>query len=162
MAIGVGDRLPEATFLRVGDAGPEEVTTADLTAGRRIVLIGMPGAFTSTCTEEHMPSFVRTAEAFRGKGIDGIVCVVVNDPFVAKAWAGMSGAEGAGIEVVTDPSGAYVKAIGLDFDAPGAGFYGRAVRHAMVVRDGEVEVIQVEEGRGTCEMTAGETLLEKV
>ena len=162
MAISEGDRLPEATLLKVGDAGPEEVRLADVTAGRRIVLIGMPGAFTSTCTEEHMPSFVRTADAFAGKGVDEIVCVVVNDPFVAKAWAAASGAEGAGITVLSDASGAYTKALGLDFDAPPAGFYGRAIRHAMVVRDGTVEVLQVEEGRGVCDLTAGETLLKKV
>ena len=162
MSISEGDRLPEATLLRVGDAGPEEVALADLTAGRRIVLIGMPGAFTSTCTEEHMPSFVRTATAFADKGIDEIVCVVVNDPFVAKAWATASGAEGAGISVLTDPSGEFTKALGLSFDAPAVGFFGRAIRHAMVVRDGTVETLQVEEGRGVCDLTAGETLLEKV
>lgn len=162
MSISQGDRLPEATFLRIGEEGPEEVRLTDITSGRRVVVNGMPGAFTRTCSAAHLPSLIRTAPALRDKGIDAIVVVVVNDPFVADAWAEKSGAKAAGIEVLADPSGTYVKEIGMAFDAPPSGFYGRSVRHAMVVNDGVVEVLQVEEKRGTCELTSGETLLAAI
>lgn len=159
MTIKAGDTIPEGKFLRVGENGPEEIGTAELKQGR-VVLFGLPGAYTSTCTSAHMPSFVRTADSFRGKGISRIVCMTVNDPFVCDAWAGTTGADEAGIEVLSDADGSVTKAMGLDFDAPAAGFHGRCLRFAALLNDGVVEVINFEEARGVCEFTAGEALLE--
>ena len=98
MTIAVGDKLPQGKLLRVGANGPEAVDTAELSQGR-VALFGVPGAFTGTCTNAHMPSFVRSADAFRAKGVSRIVCITVNDPFVAKAWADQTGATEAGIDV---------------------------------------------------------------
>lgn len=160
MTITVGDKLPQGKMLRVGANGPEAVDTADLSRGR-VALFGVPGAFTGTCTNAHMPSFVRNADAFRAKGVDRIVCMTVNDPFVADAWAKSTGADTAGIEVLADADGSLTKALGLNFDAPPAGLHGRCKRFAALLKDGEIEVLQVEDSPGQCTVSAGEALLEK-
>jgi len=161
MTIKAGDKLPEGQLLRVGDSGPEGVPTASLMQGK-VALFGLPGAFTGTCTNAHMPSFVRNADAFRQKGVSRIVCVTVNDPFVAKAWSDQTGAADAGIEVLADADGSVTKALGLNFDAPPVGFFGRCKRFAALVEDGVVKAIDVEDSPGACGVSAGEALLEKV
>ena len=161
MTITVGDKLPQGKLLRVGANGPEAVDTADLAQGR-VALFGVPGAFTGTCTNAHMPSFVRNADAFRGKGVDRIVCMTVNDPFVAKAWADQTGATETGIEVLADADGSMTKALGLDFTAPPVGFFGRCKLFAAYIQDGVVKSMDVEDSPGTCSVSAGEALLEKV
>ncbi|WCR10280.1 peroxiredoxin [Paracoccus stylophorae] len=161
MRIQAGDTFPDGKLLRAGDSGPETVDAAELHKGR-VAIFGLPGAFTGTCTNAHMPSFVRTADQFRQKGVDRIVCLTVNDPFVCAAWAQATGASEAGIEVLADADGSITKALGLDFDAPPAGLYGRCKRFAALLRDGRVEVMDVEDSPGTCSVSAGEALLEKV
>ena len=160
MTIAAGDKFPAGTLLKVGENGPEAVDTASLTG--RVAIFGVPGAFTGTCTNAHMPSFVRTADQFRAKGVDRIICLTVNDPFVADAWAKATGADKAGIEVLADADGSVTKALGLSFDAPPAGLFGRAKRFAGLLNNGVVEVLDVEESPGQCSISAGETLLEKV
>ena len=160
MTITTGDKLPQAQLLRVGANGPESLSTDSMMQGR-VALFGLPGAFTGTCTNAHMPSFVRTADAFRQKGIDRIICIAVNDPFVVKAWSDATGAENAGIEVLADADGSLTKALGLNFDAPPVGFFGRCKRFASLLRDGTFEVIDVEDSPGSCGIGAGESLLEK-
>lgn len=160
MTIKTGDKLPAATLLKMGDQGPEKVTTADLSKGR-VAIFAVPGAFTPTCSQAHMPSFIRTADQFRAKGVDRIVCVTVNDPFVAAAWAKDTGADKAGIEVLGDADSSFTKAIGMDFDAAAAGLLGRSKRYAMLVNDGVVEVFNLEENAGVCDVSGGETLLEQ-
>ena len=160
--IKAGDRLPGATLRRMGEAGPEEIDLGARIAGKRVVLIGMPGAFTTTCSRQHLPSFIRTADQFREKGIDEIICVTVNDVFVVAEWARQTGADEAGITMLADWDGSFAKAMGLDFTAPPVGFLDRMQRFAMIVNDGEVEALNMETERGVCDMTAGETLLEAV
>lgn len=162
MTIAAGDTLPEATFYFRGAEGPDEVTLAEKTKGRKVVIFSLPGPFTPTCSVAHMPSFVRTADRFREKGIDEIICIVVNDIHVAAEWGKVSGADDAGITILVDPAGEYTAGLGLAFTVPPLGFFNRPVRHAMVVENGVIKVLQIEESRGTCEMTAGETLLEMV
>lgn len=159
MTIAAGDKFPTGTLLKVGANGPEAVDTADLTG--RVAIFGVPGAFTGTCTNAHMPSFIRTADAFRGKGVSRIVCLTVNDPFVADAWAKSTGADKAGIEVLADADGSLTKALGLSFDAPPAGLFGRCKRFAALLDNGAVSVFEIEESPGQCSLTAGEALLEK-
>ena len=162
MTIAVGDRLPDAQLLAFDDEkGPHTVDLSSLTQGRRIVLFGLPGAFTRTCTAAHVPSFIRTKDGFADKGIDTIVCVAVNDPFVMKAWAESTGAEAAGLHMLADGDGALAKAMGLDFTAPPVGFHGRFKRFAMIVDDGVVQVLDVEDSPGECSISGGEALLEK-
>jgi peroxiredoxin len=160
--IKAGDRLPEATLLHMGADGAEEIDLGKRIAGKRVVLIGMPGAFTKTCSRLHLPSFIRTADAFREKGIDEIICVTVNDIWVVDEWGRQTGASEAGITMVADWKGDFAKALGLAFTAPPVGFLDRMQRFAMIVNDGEVETMNMEEERGVCDMTAGETLLEAV
>ena len=161
MAISKGDRLPDGKLLKLGANGPEEVQAADLAKGR-VAIFAVPGAYTPTCTNQHMPSFVKNAANFRDKGIDRIVCVTVNDPFVAAAWGKDTGASDAGIEVLADADGSFTKVLGLSFDAAAAGLLGRSKRYAMLLSDGTVERIEVEEAPGTCSVTSGESLLEQV
>ncbi|QPH55469.1 peroxiredoxin [Pontivivens ytuae] len=162
MTISVGDSLPAATFITMGAEGPEEVKSTDMLAGKTVVLFAVPGAFTPTCTSAHMPSFIRTADKLREKGVDEIACVSVNDPFVMKAWSDATGAEGAGIKVLADPQSEFTKGIGMDFTAPPVGLIARSQRYAMVVKDGKVTALNVEESPGVCELSAGEALLDQL
>lgn len=161
MAISKGDRLPAGKLLKLGEAGPEAVDVAELASGH-VAIFAVPGAYTPTCTNAHMPSFVQNADAFRDKGVSRIICVTVNDPFVAAAWAKDTGATDAGIEVLADADGSFTKALGLDFDAPPAGLLGRSKRYAMLVQDGTVTELQVEESPGACSISSGTSLLDLI
>jgi cytochrome c peroxidase len=162
MAIAVGEKLPEATFVRMGEGGPEEIKLSDLTKGRKVVLFGLPGAYTGTCTSAHVPSFIRTKGQFDGKGVDEVVCVSVNDPFVMKAWGASTGATGAGLSMLADAGGDYTKAVGMDFTNPAVGFFGRSKRYALYAEDGVVKVLHAEENPGVCETSGGEAMLEAI
>ena len=159
MTIATGDNLPEATFSRIGAEGPEQVELSSLTKGRKLVIFAVPGAFTPTCHSAHVPSFIRTKDDLMAKGVDEIICVSVNDPFVMKAWDEATGAAEAGLTLLADGTGAFTKALGMDFDAPPVGLMGRSKRYAMLVEDGKVALLHVEESPGTCEVSAGEALL---
>jgi peroxiredoxin len=160
--ITVGDTLPEATLTRVGEKGPEPVKVSDLTTGKKLAVFGLPGAFTRTCSAAHLPSFIRTAEQFRAKGVDHIVCVSVNDPFVMKAWDDQHGAAAAGVELLADGMAELTKAMGLEFSAPAIGFVDRCKRFSAYVEDGVVKSLNLETEAGACDLTAGETLLEQI
>lgn len=162
MAISAGDSLPEATLSRMGDEGPEQVKLSELTKGRKVVIFGLPGAFTGTCSTAHVPSFMRTAEGFAKKGVDAIYCLSVNDPFVMGAWGKDTGAEGAGIGMLGDPASEFTTAIGMNFTAPPAGLFERSKRYAMLVEDGKVSVLHLEENPGVCETSGGEALLDAI
>lgn len=162
MTLSTGDKLPDATLLTLGENGPEEVALSARTAGRKVVIFAVPGAYTPTCSAAHVPSFIRTKDQFDAKGVDEIICVSVNDPFVMKAWGEATGASEAGITMLGDPQSAFTKAIGMEFDAPPAGLLARSKRYAMYVEDGTVKVLHIEESPGTCEVTAGESLLAEI
>ena len=115
MSIAVGDKWPEAELLKMGANGPETVDMGRFLAGRKVVLFALPGAFTGVCSTAHMPSFIRTADAFRAKGVDEIVCLSVNDPFVLGAWAEATGADDAGIVLLGDTDGALTEKLGMAF-----------------------------------------------
>ncbi|EAR49700.1 AhpC/TSA family protein [Oceanicola granulosus HTCC2516] len=160
MALTTGDTLPDATLLRIGNDGPETVDLGAMLAGRKVVIFGLPGAYTGTCTSAHVPSFIRSMDALGAKGVDAVVCTAVNDPFVMKAWGESTGAAEAGIEMLADASGQFAKAIGLDFDNPAVGFYGRSKRYALMAEDGVVKVLNVEDSPGVCDMSGGETMVD--
>ncbi len=159
MPITTGDKLPEASFSRMGADGPEQVALSSLTAGRKVVIFAVPGAYTPTCHSAHVPSFIRTIGDFAAKNVDEIICISVNDPFVMKAWGADTGAAEAGITMLADGAGEFTKAIGMDFDAPPVGLMGRSKRYAMLVEDGTITLLHVEESPGVCEASAGEALL---
>lgn len=159
MTLTVGEKLPAATLLKIGANGPEAVDLAALTAGRKVVIFAVPGAYTGVCTTAHVPSFIRTKPQFDAKGVDEILCVSVNDPFVMAAWGEATGASAAGITLLADAEAAFTKAIGMAFSAPPVGLIDRSARYAMLVEDGVVTVLNREESPGVCELSAGEGLL---
>ncbi len=146
----------------IGDSGPQKLRLGDLIGGKRAVIFTVPGAFTPTCHNSHMPSFVRNADAIRAKGVDEILCVTVNDPFVTDAWAKATGADAAGIRVLADPGAELTSALGIKFDAPDAGLFARAHRCRMLVEDGEVQNLVREENPGVCEISSGEAMLDQL
>ena len=159
MTISTGDKLPDATLLQMGPDGPEPVQLSDRLNGRKVVVFAVPGAFTPTCHSAHVPSFIRTSDELKSKGVDEIICLSVNDPFIMGAWGEATGATAAGISMLGDAESQFTKAIGMDFDAPPAGLLARSKRYAMVVEDGTVTLLHEEENPGACEVSAGEALL---
>ena len=157
MTIKVGDRLPDATLVKVGADGPEQVSTAEYFAGRRIALFAVPGAFTPTCSARHLPSFIERGEELKARGIDEVACTAVNDPFVLGAWA--KGSEAHGITMLADGNGAFADALGLSFDGSKFGMGKRSQRYAMVVKDGVVEQLHVEQP-GEFKVSSADYLLE--
>lgn len=162
MSITVGEVLPGASLLRLGDNGPEAVSLGDKMKGRKVVIFAVPGAYTGVCTTAHVPSFIRTRDKFAEKGVDEVICISVNDPFVMKAWGETTGATAAGITMLADAESAFTTAIGMDFTAPPAGLIKRSARYAMLVEDGVVKVLHREESPGTCEISGGEALLDAI
>lgn len=162
MQVSIGDRLPEARFLAIGESGPQEVALGPLLAGRKVVIFGLPGAFTRTCSTAHLPSFMRALPGLTAKGIDEVICVAVNDPFVMHAWGDATGATSAGITLLADAGAAFTKAIGMAFTAPPAGFYDRSMRYALMAEDGVVSVLNIEEKRVGCEISSGEAMLAQI
>ncbi|SET07107.1 peroxiredoxin [Oceanicella actignis] len=162
MTIEPGQRLPEARFLELGPEGPVEVPSEALFKGRRVAVFAVPGAFTPTCSNAHLPSFVKAAGELSEKGVDEIVCIASNDPFVMRAWGEATGALEAGIRMLTDPDGAFVRALGLDFSAPPAGLFNRAKRFSMLVEDGELKVLNVEDNPGQAVCSTGEVLVDMI
>ncbi len=162
MTISVGDTLPDATLNRLGENGPEQVSLKDIIGDSKVVIFGLPGAYTGTCSTAHVPSFIRTKDQFDAKGVAEVICISVNDPFVMQAWGEATGATAAGLTFLGDASGDFTRAIGMDFDAPPAGLHGRSKRYSMLVEGGTVKILNEEPSPGECEISAGETLLEAV
>lgn len=161
MTISVGGKLPEATLVEMGANGPETFSLSSRLAGRKVVLFALPGAFTGPCTTAHIPSFIRTADAFRAKGVEEIICLSVNDPFVLKAWGESTGATKAGISHVGDADGSFTKGLGMDFTAPHLGLVGRSNRYALVIEDGVITKANIDEP-GVCNISTGEALLAEI
>ncbi|MCB5198820.1 Peroxiredoxin [Loktanella sp. DSM 29012] len=162
MTITTGDSLPNATVLTMGPDGPTGVDIHDKIKGRKVVIFGLPGAYTGTCTTAHVPSFIRTAPQLRDKGVEEIICLSVNDPFVMQAWGEATGAIDAGITMLGDVEAAFTKAIGMNFTAPPVGFIDRSRRYAMLVDNGVVTILNEEPGPGQCDISGGENLLDQM
>jgi glutaredoxin/glutathione-dependent peroxiredoxin len=161
MTLSVGDRLPETSLAMMGANGPETVSLTARLKGRKVVVFGLPGAFTGPCTTAHIPSFIRTAEAFRTKGVEEIICISVNDPFVLKAWGESTGATKAGITHLGDAEGKLTHALKMEFTAPHLGLIGRSNRYALVLEDGVITQANIDKP-GECNISTGEELLSKL
>ena len=144
MAIQVGDKLPETTFTVMGEDGPKPVTTSEMFSGKKVALFAVPGAYTPTCSKQHMPGFVANSPEFKGRGIDMIACTSVNDIFVLTNWAKDTGAEGK-ITMLADGCADFAKKLGLEIDLNARGLGVRSKRYSMVVDKGVVTVLNVEE-----------------
>ena len=143
MTIQTGDHIPSATLLKATSEGPQPVETDEYFAGRKVALFSVPGAFTPTCSAKHLPGFVERAEELRGKGVDEVACVAVNDAFVMQAWGQQAGAEGK-VRMLADGNGDFAKALGLVMDASKFGMGTRGQRWSAIVDDGVVKELNVE------------------
>ena len=157
MGVQVGDSIPEATMNIMGDKGPQKITTAELFAGKKVVLFAVPGAFTPTCSVQHLPGFLEKNSDLKEKGVDVIACVSVNDPFVMKAW-GEDRSVGDDVMMLSDGNGEFTAAIGLEMDGSGFGLGTRSQRYAMIIDDGVVSALNVEPGPGL-DVSSAETIL---
>ena len=143
VTIQVGDKAPEGRFHVMNADGPGSVSTAELFGGKKVVVFSVPGAFTPTCSKEHLPGFIEQADAIKAKGVDTIACMAVNDTFVMDAWGNSAGA-GDKVLMLADGNGTYAAALGLELDGSGFGLGTRGQRFAMVVDDGVVTQLHVE------------------
>ena len=159
MAIKVGDKLPNASFTVMTADGPKPQTTDDIFKGKKVVLFAVPGAFTPTCSNNHLPGFLTNADKIKAKGIDTIAVTGVNDVFVMNAWKKATDTDGK-IEFLADGSAAFANAIGLSVDLGPRGLGTRSQRYAMVVEDGVVKTLNIEDQPGKAEVSGAENLLK--
>ncbi len=157
MTIAVGDRVPDVKVFAAGEGGPEATTSGRVLGTGKVVVFGVPGAFTPTCSDHHLPGFVLRADELRAKGVDSVVCVSVNDPFVMEAWAKDQNA-GDAVVMVADGNGELAEALGLVMDGRGFGLGTRVQRFAAIVEDGIVTWLAVEPGPGLKVSSAEEVL----
>jgi peroxiredoxin len=160
MTIKVGDKMPEGSFSRMTQDGPQKITADQLFAGQTVVLFSVPGAFTPTCDAKHLPGFVELADQIKAKGVDTIACTAVNDVFVMNAW-GKHGGVGEKILMLADGNGAYVKALGLELDASKFGMGQRGQRFAIIVKNGIATQVNVE-GPGEFKVSAADFVLKQL
>lgn len=158
MTIKVGDAIPEATLMKMTGNGPAPVKTSDLFKGRKVVVFALPGAFTPTCSNQHLPGFIQSTDAIKAKGVDEIVCLSVNDAFVMGAWGKAQGADGK-VTMLGDGNGELTRKLGLDFDGSGFGMGTRSLRYSMLVEDGIVKQLNQEPNPGEAKVSGAETIL---
>ena len=160
MTIQVGDRVPSVNLVKATAEGPQPVSSDDFFAGRRVALFSVPGAFTPTCSARHLPGFVERADELKAKGVDEIACTAVNDAFVLQAWKDSAGAEGK-VTMLADGNGQFAEALGLTMDGSKFGLGQRGQRFSMIVNDGVVESLNVEEP-GAFSVSSADYLIERL
>ena len=161
MTIQIGDRIPDATLTTMTADGPKPVTTAELFGGKTVALFAVPGAFTPTCSARHLPGFKDHLADIKGKGVDTVACISVNDAFVMKAWAESQGIDDDSIVMLADGNGELTKALGLVLDGSGFGLGERSQRYSMLVKDGVVTQLNIEEG-GEFKVSSAEHLIAQL
>ena len=160
MTIKVGEKVPSAMLMQFKDGGPKPVKTDEFFAGKKVVLFALPGAFTPTCSAKHLPGFVQNADAIKKKGIDEIACLSVNDAFVMNAWGDQQGAGGK-VAMLADGNGDFTRAMGLELDGSRFGMGKRSQRYSMLVDNGVVKSLNVEEG-GAFSVSSAEHILQQI
>jgi peroxiredoxin len=158
MAIKVGDKIPSAKLRHMTAEGPKEISTDEIFKGKKVVLFAVPGAFTPTCSAKHLPGFVQNSDAIKAKGVDTIACLAVNDAFVMGAWGKQQGTDGK-VTMLADGNGTFTKELGLEMDGSGFGLGTRSKRYAMVVQDGVVKALNVE-NPGAFEVSSAEAVMK--
>ncbi len=159
MAVQVGDSIPEATLKVMGEKGPQDVTTAEMFGGKKVVMFAVPGAFTPTCSAAHLPGYVVNADKIKEKGVDAVVCLSVNDAFVMDAWGKSANAEE--LVMAADGNGDFTRAMGLEMDGSGFGLGLRSQRYALIAEDGKITALNVE-APGKFEVSSAEAIMEKL
>ncbi|MBM3468450.1 MAG: peroxiredoxin [Alphaproteobacteria bacterium] len=160
MAIQVGDSLPQTTLKQVTPSETKDIQTDSLFKGKTVALFAIPGAFTPTCTNIHMPGFNKHMDTFKAKGVE-VACLAVNDPFVMDAWAKATNSH-SDILILADWNADFTKAVGLTLDGSGAGLGLRSLRYSMLVKDGVVAVLNIEPSAGACDISSADTLLKSL
>ena len=158
MTIQIGDKVPAATLKYLGPEGPKEISTDELFSGKKVALFAVPGAFTPTCSQRHLPGYVDKIDALKAKGVDTVACVSVNDAFVMGAWGKDQKTEGK-VTMLADGSGDFTRAMDLELDATRAGLGKRSQRYSMLVDNGVVKALHVE-APGKFEVSDAETMLK--
>lgn len=161
MSISVGDRLPEVTFFVMGADGPQKATTSDVFGGKKVALFAVPGAFTPTCHKKHLPGFIARLDEIKGKGVDAIACTAVNDVFVLDNWAEQTGASGK-VQMLADGSAEFAKTLGLDVDLSAHGLGVRSKRYSMLVEDGVVKILNVDDAPPVHDKSSADTLCSMI
>jgi peroxiredoxin len=161
MTIKVGDRLPEATLKTMTEDGAKDLATADIFAGRKVVLFGVPGAFTPTCSNNHLPGYLENYDAILSKSVDTVAVVAVNDHHVMGAWARFTGGEGK-ILYLADGNGDFIRALGLETDLSKGGLGARSKRFSMIVEDGTVKALNIEDSPGKAVTSGAAALMEQL
>ncbi len=161
MTIKIGDKFPDSTFKVMGKEGPEDLQSGDIFSGKRIILFALPGAFTPTCHLNHLPGFLDNLEVFKSKGIDAIYVLAVNDVWVMDAWSKAANSQGK-IGFLSDGSAVVTSAIGMDVDLGPAGMGKRSKRYSMVLDDGVVQILNIEDAPGQAVTSGAATLLEQL
>lgn len=161
MTIKTGDKLPDVQLMHLTDAGPAPISTEELFGGKTVALFAVPGAFTPTCSNQHLPGFIERSEELRAAGVDTIVCMSVNDAFVMGAWGKQQGANGK-VMMVADGNAELTEKMGLSMDGSGFGMGTRSLRYSMIVRDGTVETVNVEQNPGQAVDSGAENLLSQL
>jgi len=161
MTIKVGDAIPDATLMQMTDKGPAPVTTKDLFGGKKVVLFAVPGAFTPTCSNNHLPGFVDKAAAIKAKGVDTIACLSVNDAFVMGAW-GKDRNVGDKVQMLADGAAVFSQALGLELDLSKMGLGMRSKRYSMLVENGIVKQLNIEEAPSGAEKSGADTMLKQL
>ncbi len=158
MIVKIGDKIPSATLMQMQDGGPKAVKTDELFAGKKVVMFALPGAFTPTCSAKHLPGFVQHAAELKKKGVDAVACLSVNDAFVMGAWGEAQGAGGK-VLMLADGNGDFTKALGLEMDASKYGMGTRSQRYSMLVENGVVKQLNIEEP-GAFSVSSAEHMLK--
>ncbi len=161
MTIKPGDKIPSATLMHMTDAGPAPISTDELCAGKTVALFALPGAFTPTCSNNHLPGYIGLASEIQGKGVDTIACLSVNDAFVMVAWGQAQGA-GDKVMMLADGNCELTEKMGLTMDGSGFGMGKRSLRYSMIIRDGEVVALNVESNPGAAVESGAEALLAQL
>lgn len=161
MTIKAGDKIPSVTIKRLGDSGMESLDIAQHIAGKKVVIFAVPGAFTPSCTQKHLPGYIENAGTIKASGIDEIICIAVNDPFVMRHWCETSGAKGK-VTMIPDGNGEFTRAIGMGMDGTGAGLGFRSLRYSMIVENGVVKSLDVEAAPSNVELSGAEACMIKL
>ena len=161
MTVSTGDKVPEAKFQVFGEDGPYEITAEEVFADKRVAVFSMPGAFTRGCSAVHLPSVISSTQALKENGLDDVVILCVNDPFVMRAWGESTGANAAGVSMLADASAAFTESLGMTFSNPATGLLKRSRRFSMLVENGVVAILNVEPGLDIA-CSTGEALLDQI